>query len=71
MFSLFLECKSYQTLSNGDRKNTYMSATTVGNRVGCDNNLGPAWFRFQGGAGQKWLRHVFSQTDVALTPLAG
>ena len=48
---LFLECQNYQILSNGDRKNTYMSAYTAGNRVGCDNNLGPSWFRFLGDAG--------------------
>lgn len=53
MFSIFLECQNYQTLSNGDRKNKYASATTVENKVGCDNNLGPAWFRFQGDAGTK------------------
>ena len=49
----FLECQNYQTLSNADRNVTRTSAFTAEGKVGCDNNLGPAWFRFQGNAGTK------------------
>ncbi|KAL9960980.1 hypothetical protein ACROYT_G029852 [Oculina patagonica] len=40
------ECQKYQTLSNGDRKNTYSAGLFT-----CDSSLGPAWFRFEGAAG--------------------
>ena len=58
---LFLECQNYQTLSSGDRKNTYTSETTEGNEVGCDDKLGPAWFRFQGAAGTKMATSCVQQ----------
>ncbi|XP_044175241.1 pancreatic secretory granule membrane major glycoprotein GP2-like isoform X2 [Acropora millepora] len=47
------ECQNYQTLSEADRKNTYISSETVEGTTGCDNRLGPGWFRFQGDAGTK------------------
>ena len=50
---LFLECQNYQILSKWDRKNTYRSEYTAEGVVGCDDHLGPAWFRFQGDAGTK------------------
>ena len=51
MFSFPLECQNYQTLSTEGRKNTYISSQTAEGITGCDNNLGPAWFPFQGAAG--------------------
>ncbi|XP_044175238.1 pancreatic secretory granule membrane major glycoprotein GP2-like isoform X2 [Acropora millepora] len=48
----FDECQNYQTLSEGDRKNTYLLQLTVEGTAGCDNNL-RGWFRFQGDAGTK------------------
>ena len=53
MFSFPLECQNYQTLSTEDRKNAYISEQTAEGITGCDNNLGPAWFRFEGAAGTK------------------
>ena len=58
---LFLECHNYQTLSTEDRKNTYKSELTVGGEIGCDDNLGPAWFRFQGAAGTQMATSCVDQ----------
>ena len=44
----FLECQSYEVLSNADREVTSYASPAL-----CDNTLGPAWFRFQGDAKSK------------------
>ncbi|XP_078382666.1 uncharacterized protein LOC144665310 isoform X2 [Oculina patagonica] len=40
------ECHNYQSLTSGDRKNTY-----GGGLATCDYSLAPGWYRFQGAAG--------------------
>ena len=42
-----VECTTYQTIQSDGRK------TTDGSNTGCDNTLGPAWFRFVGNGGTK------------------
>ena len=44
---LIPECKSYRTLSEGDRAQGYKGI------VKCDNSLTKAWYRFTGSAGNK------------------
>ena len=48
-FIYFLECQSYQSLTDGNRKITYSAAL-----VTCDYYvLTPGWYRFKGAAGTK------------------
>ena len=41
------ECRNYGSLNTADRMITYNSF------VGCDNGIGPGWFRFEGSAGTR------------------
>ena len=49
LFSSFLECQSYQSLTDGTRKITYSAELAT-----CDYYvLTPGWYRFEGAAGTK------------------
>ena len=47
LLTLAVECKSYSSLTSGDRKHKYITQSTQ-----CDRNL-KGWFRFQGAAGTR------------------
>ena len=47
LYLILLECSNYRILNESDRAQSYMGV------VKCDRSLAKAWYRFQGGAGNK------------------
>ena len=47
LYSILLECSNYRILNESDRAQSYKGVNK------CDRSLAKAWYRFQGGAGNK------------------